>query len=302
VKLTVAICTWNRAHILDKALAKMLELELPVHCQWELVIVNNNCTDNTDSVIGSYEQKLPISRLFEKNHGLSNARNCAIAASSGDYIVWTDDDVLVDRYWLAAYAAAFARWPDAVLFGGTIKPWFEGEPPSWLLSAWSSVSGAYATRELGTDSFMLTTHGNQLPYGANFAIRRDVQDRYLYDPNFGLNHGKIVLGEESLVFLNVINNGGTGWWVPDAQVSHLITKDRQSLKYIRNYYVGLGRTLRRKSGCEYGPGLFDRPLWLWRKAVEAELNYRYHRMVTVPEIWVKDLRQASTYWGQILTD
>ena len=59
---------------------------------------------------------------FESRPGLSHARNRAIAEATGDYILWTDDDVTVCRDWLVAYADAFRKWPDAVGFGGPSGP------------------------------------------------------------------------------------------------------------------------------------------------------------------------------------
>jgi len=38
--------------------------------------------------------------------------------------VWTDDHVLVDPQWVAAYCRAFERWPDAAVFGGPIEASF----------------------------------------------------------------------------------------------------------------------------------------------------------------------------------
>ena len=52
--VTVAICTWNRAALLNQCLQQMTQLKIPDGVQWELVVVNNNCTDTTDSVLGRW--------------------------------------------------------------------------------------------------------------------------------------------------------------------------------------------------------------------------------------------------------
>ena len=51
MRLTVAICTWNRAALLDRTLAEFRKLALPPGLDWELVVVNNNSPDDTDRVI-----------------------------------------------------------------------------------------------------------------------------------------------------------------------------------------------------------------------------------------------------------
>jgi len=81
---------------------------------WEVLIVNNNCTDDADEIVDQFTNRLPIRLEREKRQRLSNARNCAIATAKGDYILWTDDDVIVDPNWLAKTRLTVRRseWPD----------------------------------------------------------------------------------------------------------------------------------------------------------------------------------------------
>ena len=127
--ITVGICTWNRAHLLDQALTSMHKLRIPNGVEWELLIVNNNCTDDTDNVIAKHKAYLPVRRLFERQPAKSFALNHAIREARGEYILWTDDDALVDPGWVVAYSEAFNRWPNAAIFGGPVRPWFPCPPP-----------------------------------------------------------------------------------------------------------------------------------------------------------------------------
>ena len=127
--LTVAICTWNRAALLRQTLEQMTALTIPADVTWELLVVDNNSNDETAVVIGEFVNRLPIRALLESTPGLSNARNTAVAAARGEYILWTDDDVLVDRTWLSAYATAVARYHDACVYGDAVKPWFSETTP-----------------------------------------------------------------------------------------------------------------------------------------------------------------------------
>ena len=134
--LTIAICTWNRARLLDQTLTRMRDLRVPSGVNWELVVVNNNCTDDTDAVIARHAKHLPLRRLFESSPGKSFALNRAASEARGDFVVWTDDDVLVAPGWLAEYAAAMRRWPTASFFGGPSEPWFDASPPPWFRRVW----------------------------------------------------------------------------------------------------------------------------------------------------------------------
>src|SRR5579885_409501 len=130
--VTVAICTYNRAESLRRTLESLCAMRIPEDVDWELVVVNNNSTDHTDAVIASFADRLPSKRAWEPQQGHSPARNHAVDVANGDYILWTDDDVVVDREWLAGYAEAFRRWPQAAVFGGPISPEYEEPMVRWV--------------------------------------------------------------------------------------------------------------------------------------------------------------------------
>jgi glycosyltransferase involved in cell wall biosynthesis len=95
-KVSVIIWTWNRAALLDQTLERMHQLRIPEGVRWELVVVNNNCTDHTDELIARHASRLPLVNLHEAQPGKGHACNLALAHASGDLVAWTDDDVLVD--------------------------------------------------------------------------------------------------------------------------------------------------------------------------------------------------------------
>ena len=296
-RITVAICTWNRSQLLERTLEELTKLVVPSDVEWDLLVVNNNCTDATDDVIARFAGRLPVRRLFEPTPGLSHARNLAVREAAGDYVLWTDDDVLVGSDWLAAYSRAFARWPVAVVFGGPIEPWFPGPSPSWLQDAWPMVANAYACIDYGRDVVPLTDA--RVPFGANMAIRTDCQRMFPFDPDRGVRPGSRVGGEETDVVRKLLNSGRQGCWVPDARVRHYIPEARQTLGYLRQWYFGYGEYLGRFEEREHIAHLFGRPRWLLKQAIVSELRYRVHRYSRTPATWVLDLIAASTARGQI---
>ncbi|MBV9958686.1 MAG: glycosyltransferase family 2 protein, partial [Acidobacteria bacterium] len=231
MNITVAICTWNRCALLEQTLERVAALRIPHGVEWELLVINNNSTDATPATLAAFASRLPLRAVFEAEPGLSHARNRAVHEAAGDYILWTDDDVLVDAEWLAAYSEAFTEWPDASVFGGNIEPWFEGTPPEWLPRVWQRVASAYASRDLGEESVALST--SVMPFGANFAVRTAEQRQCLYDPRLGVRPGSIMGGEETTVIRRLLADGHTGRWVPRARVRHYIPQARQTIKYLR---------------------------------------------------------------------
>ena len=73
MRVSVAICTWNRAKLLDQTLSRMHQLLIPRGVTWELIVVNNNCTDETDEVLAEHARRLPLRRMYEQTPGKSHA-------------------------------------------------------------------------------------------------------------------------------------------------------------------------------------------------------------------------------------
>ena len=294
--VTVAICTWNRAKLLDQTLSEMHKLRIPEGVGWELLVVNNNSTDETDEVIARHSGRLPIRPLVEPKQGLSNARNCAVAAAQGELLLWTDDDVLVDPNWVSEYVRAAREWPDAAFFGGAVRPWFEGTPPRWLTRVWARVASAYATRDLGGEPFWFDH--DRVPFGANYGMRISVQRHYPYDPSLGRKGDGMLGGEETSLLRAVLADGLAGRWIPDAGVRHFIPAERQTTRYLRGFFHGHGVVkARQQPGNGRAKLVLGKPLWLVRRAVAQEGRYRLHRLVADPEVWIDDLIRASTTWG-----
>jgi glycosyltransferase involved in cell wall biosynthesis len=132
IDITVLICTRNRADRLARALSSAAEMRIPQDLRWELIVVDNGSTDHTAEVVARFAARLPIRLVQESLAGLSNARNRGVSEARGRYICWTDDDVLIDPEWLASYSAAFARHPEAAVFGGRIEPLLEDPTPGWV--------------------------------------------------------------------------------------------------------------------------------------------------------------------------
>ena len=143
IRVTVAICTWNRAELLELALERMARLVVPPDTWWELVVVNNNSTDNTDKVLERFERRLPLRRVFEPMPGLSNARNTALREAKGDYVLWTDDDVLVSEGWLGGFVESVRANPSASLYGGPIDAAFLVEPDAKLLAGFPILARGF---------------------------------------------------------------------------------------------------------------------------------------------------------------
>jgi glucosyl-dolichyl phosphate glucuronosyltransferase len=294
--VSVAICTWNRSALLRQTLEQMRSLRIPGGITWELLVVNNNCTDDTSTVVASFADSLPVKELLESKIGQSHARNCAVQAALGDYIAWTDDDVLVDPDWLAAYARAMKRWPEAASFGGPIEPLFALEPPGWIRRNIDLLEGAFALRDFGPETRPLGER--EQPFGANMAFRADIQRKLPFNGNLGrAGHGHI-RGEETEVFNALRQARELGIWVSEARVKHYIPAERLTFAYIWQFFHGGGRTHVRQSDyaeCRCWRGV---PRWAVRQCATAAAKM----LVLAPfrsRSWLGAVRDTAKALGTI---
>ena len=75
--------------------------------QYEIVLINNNSTDNTEAECNRFYTDYPQMRFnyfVETNQGLSYARNRGIAEAKGEVLVYVDDDAVVNKDYLLTMA------------------------------------------------------------------------------------------------------------------------------------------------------------------------------------------------------
>jgi glycosyltransferase involved in cell wall biosynthesis len=270
MNVTVTICTWNRARLLDQALAQIHHLRIPAGVEWEVLVVNNNCTDDTDQVLTRHAEVLPLRRAFEPKPGIANARDCALRHARGEFQFSTDDDALVDPDWFAAYYEAFQRWPQAGFFAGPIEPWFESPPPPQMKAAFESLAIGYCGIDRGKEERLLRP--DESPVGCNMAFRRRLAEPFHYDPRLGRNREQQLFGEET-AFCNCMTAAGIpGVWVPSAKVRHYVPAQRMELAYLKRFYAGLGQSMVRMGGVADGTRLAGVPRWVIRRYLGTWLS------------------------------
>jgi glucosyl-dolichyl phosphate glucuronosyltransferase len=300
MRVTVAVCTWNRCELLRRTLEQMTRLVIPADVEWELVVVNNRCTDATDEVIAAFSDRLPIRRAWEPEPGAAIARNRAMAVAKGEYIAWTDDDIFVDEDWLAAYCRAFRRWPDADVFGGPIEPLFDGDPPQWLFEVLDHVGPVFGRQTLGGEPVQLSPASiPKGPYGGNMAMRRAALIRYRFDPRLGPRHGAYSIGEETELMRKMLAGGAQGWWTPEPRVRHWIPRASQTLEYVRRWMVGNGRYIAQHPELDRSLPR-NVPYRLCARIVRYEIQYHIRKRFCPPELWIRDLIRASRARGRLV--
>jgi glycosyltransferase involved in cell wall biosynthesis len=293
MRLSVAICTWNRARSLRVALSSLTGLADPAGASWEVVVVDNNSTDDTLLAVEEYRDVLPIRYVFEPQQGLSRARNRAVQEAGGDLIIFTDDDVRVDPSWLAEYASAAQQFPEATFFGGTIDLCFACHPPRWLRNNVGIFKTAYASRSVDPGT-MIISRRQDLPFGANMGFRRSVFTTSSFSSSLGRVGGDLMSGEETEFMERLLARGDTGMWIGSAIVEHVIPQDRLTKKYVYNYFYFQGRgqvRMNRFNQTTMTEKKMKKRLAQAKRAARFTLR-RDHR-------WAEAFRQAAVWEGRL---
>jgi hypothetical protein len=274
----------------------MRELRIPEGLEWEVLVVNNNCTDDTDSVIARHARHLPVHRVFEATPGHSNARNRAIAEAGGEFLIWTDDDVLVDPEWLCEYSKAFENWPEATFFGGTIDPWYEHAPPRWINRHIDKLRGVYAIRRLGSEVRPFV--GTEYPFGANMAFRLSTLRTYPFDSDLGKVKSGTVAGDETDLFSRMQADGHKGVWVGTAKVRHYIPSARMTEGYVRAWLRGCGSLVARSEASAGSPIPGGIPRWMIRQYIQSTL-LSWACSAVKSDFWFSEFYKAAFTQGHI---
>lgn len=238
---TVVIPTFNRATLLGETL-DILAARSSATFSWDVVIVDNNSTDDTRHVVESRVENFPVPLryLFESAQGRSPALNAGIRATTAPILVFTDDDVAVGENWLESAVTPLVR--GAIDYtGGPVHPIWEAERPNWLSMDRPDLWGTLAILDYGPDAFVFEER-KRVPLGANMAVRRALFDRIgLFDGRLGRSGGTQLLGQEVPEFLARARAAGArGMYIPPMVVDHHVPARRLTKQYFRRWWYGKG--------------------------------------------------------------
>lgn len=232
--ISVAICTYNNAGTLATALESLRDLTCPASLAYEILVIDNNSTDDTKDVVLRW-QPIFVNRLryiFEERQGLSHARNRAWHEARGEVVSYLDDDVKVDPGWLTAVAAAFEEHSAAVV-GGRSRLIYLAPRPAWLPEKYEVLLSRLDYGE------QVLVNTEQDLFGLNFSVRKDWLDKVGgFDATLGRCGRSLMSGEELDLLRRIRARGGMAVYEPRAVVGHLIPAARMNKWwFVRRLFV-----------------------------------------------------------------
>jgi len=240
--LSVVIYTYNpRSDYFRRCLDGLRSQTLPLN-QWELVVVDNRSDEPiADRVDLSWHPGARIVR--EETLGLTPARLRGIRETTGELLVFVDDDNVLDADFLEAALRSAEERSFLGSWSGQCRPGFEEPPPRWSRQYWGNL----CIREFEQDVWSnLPRLPDTMPCGAGLCVRRSVALHYLNLHESGKRSfqfdrtGSSLLsgGDNDLAACACDIGLGVGL-VASLKLTHLISPERLTVDYLARLVEGI---------------------------------------------------------------
>ncbi|MDR0543448.1 MAG: glycosyltransferase family 2 protein [Dysgonamonadaceae bacterium] len=245
---SIIICTYNREKYLPSLLESIISQDYPRDA-YEIVLVNNNSTDQTEELCRQFREAHPdihFRYFVETQQGLSYARNRGINESRGELLVYVDDDATVFPNYLQACSRFFQIHPDILAAGGPIIPFYEGTPPAWLTHFTKELLTGYLYRG---DKPGFFTRG-KYPGGGNACYRKTFFEQFgRFNVELGRKGKSLIGAEEKDLFSRFLAAGNKIGYVPEAGIYHYIPPEKLTREYLvrLSYSIGVSERIRTRS-------------------------------------------------------
>ncbi|WP_432821221.1 glycosyltransferase family 2 protein [Trichloromonas sp.] len=231
--ISIIVCTFNRSHLLRYCL-RSLVVQTSAAQLFEVLVVDNGSTDSTERIARLYAGRSGNVRvLAEPQIGLGHARNRGWREARGEWVVYLDDDAMVEPGYVER-ALWFINHHPFDGFGGPVLPWFKYGRPCWYPNAFvANDKGRDAVGPLPTDQFV---------DGGNCAFRRKtLAELSGFPTDIGMKGRRLSYGEEVLLQQRLRAAGGTIGFDPELKVRHVILPHKLKVGWLLRASFAHGR-------------------------------------------------------------
>lgn len=232
LKVSIVICTYNRDKFIGEALDSLAKQTLAPE-NWEILIVNNNSNDTTESICKKFieeHQELDVNYVMERQQGLSFARNRGIEDAKYDIITYIDDDAYAKPDFVEIVYTYFNENPNTVGIGGKIKPRYEIEEPDWMNPYLYGVVSAVDHGE------KILKYSKRYPVGCNMSYRKDMLKQA-----GGFNTNLKWRSDDKFIYLSVKKISDEVYYIPTLEVEHTIDAYRTTDKCFEDITTKFGK-------------------------------------------------------------
>ena len=241
IDFTAVISTYNGEARVGAVLDCLRDQTNVDNIKWEVIVVDNNSTDATESIVRQYQANWsassPLRYELELQQGAGFARHCGAKVARGLLIGYLDDDNLPNKDWIYQACEFAKRHPRAGAFGSRVYGKFSVDPPE----NFNRIAAFLALTDRGSKPIIYKPEAKILPPGAGLVVRRqawldNVPDKRTLTEKFGEREA----GEDIEVVLRIQNAGWEVWYNPHMQLSHDIPPNRLTKGYLVRLFRGIG--------------------------------------------------------------
>ena len=300
---SVIVCTYNRSRNLPDCLSKLAHQEGVQGLDWEVLVVDNNSSDDTPQRVQMLSSELPIKIRYvrEPLQGLNYARNLGVMSSHGRYFTFVDDDIHVSPRWLVSLYEAF-RQTDADAVGGRIHLDPSIKLPPWIATG-SETLGFLGYQDYGDQPFRMDGR-RKYPFGGNMSFNRRVVDKIgLFNPKLGRKgegrkRGELFKGAETDYFHRLAATGDARiFYEPSAIVYHRVLPHQLEQRYFLTIHYNAGFQKALFDEHRFGRRLLGVPLFLYPQFARAVGKYLALLLIRGPNYAFRQLMTVGHFLG-----
>ena len=206
--------------MLDRLLREIPQQETAGTFAYSVVVVDDDAGQSAWPIVEKRRKEgvLTITYAFEPERNIAVARNTAISHARGDFVVFIDDDEFPAPGWLLHLFRICEHHRVAGVLG-PVKPYFEDEPPRWL------IKGGFYQRPSHPTGFVMPWHECRT---GNVLLRRSILDSS--EPAFRREFGSG--GEDQDFFRRMMERGHRFIWCDEAVVYEVVPPSRWNRRLI----------------------------------------------------------------------
>lgn len=227
MKIDVCICTFRRPHVTE-TIASVVAAQRPENAELRLVIVDNDADPSAQERVehAAAQIKIPLVYVHAPGANISIARNAALdTARDADWVVFLDDDEVVEPDWLIALVARQTETEADAVFGHARAVYGEGAP-EWMVKG--DFHSQYAK-----------PRGDTVETGHTCNVLMRLRDMPWSKERFDLALGRS--GGEDTEFFFRLRRQGAKYAIADGSIAlEAVPPDRANLRWLlrRRFRIG----------------------------------------------------------------
>jgi len=217
--ISVCICTYKRPQFLERLLKELGRQETEGLFTYSIVVADNDEWRSAEPVVSEFaaSSSITVKYCLEPRQNIARARNKAVENAKGDFVAFIDDDEFPTKEWLLTLFVICRQYGVAGVLG-PVKPYFEKEPPTWV------VKGKFYERPSYPTGFVIDWRKGRT---GNVLLTRQVFEvgGESFRPDFRT-------GEDQDFFRRMIARGHTFIWCNEAVAYEVVPPMRWESRFM----------------------------------------------------------------------